>query len=210
MRVLNFAFSINIARVVLLIIVFSNSLHPAIAQEKTPDNIAERLFMPALQMGIIDHNSDNISSGMMIQTSLDYRTKKGLLLRINYDDFSGRLHLKFPNNQTYRSRIPLSEFIGGIGYRLTKNRSNFFLIVQSGIRLYEQPIIQNTDGNFSIEQKAQTIGTMRYTLGFEYEIFESVFFNTELFIGHFYNDQDFWSNQKPYYGITAGVSARLF
>ncbi len=200
----------NLLRVVVFIILISSSLFTANAQVKTPDIIAERFFMPALQMGYINHNSENISSGLIIQTSLDYRTKRGLLFRINYDDFSGRLNLKYANNQTYSARIPISEFIGGLGYRLTRQRSNYFLIIQSGIRFYENPVIENLNGNLSIEQKDETIGTIRYTLGYEYELFENVFLNSEIFTGHFYTNKDFWENKKPYLGITLGVSARLF
>lgn len=132
------------------------------------------------------------------------------MLRVNYDDFSGRLNLNYTNNQTYSGRIPISEFIGGAGYRLTKKRSNHFLIIQSGIRLYENPIIENTNGNFSIKQKGSTIGTVRYTYGYEYELFENIFLNSEIFVGHFYSSKDFWKNEAPHFGITLGISARLF
>jgi hypothetical protein len=93
---------------------------------------------------------------------------------------------------------------------LTRKRSNYFLIFQSGIRFYENPVIGNLNGNLNIEQKDATIGTLRYTLGYEYELFESIFLNSEIFAGHFYTNQDFWGNEKPYYGITLGISARLF
>jgi hypothetical protein len=193
-------------RVVLLILIST----AANAQVKTPDKIADRFFMPALQMGYINHNSENITSGLIIQTSLDYRTKRGLLIRINYDDFSGRLNMKYANNQTYSARIPISEFIGGLGYRLTRKRSNYFLVIQSGIRFYENPVIENLNGNLNIEQKDATIGTLRYTFGYEYELFENIFLNSEIFAGHFYEYKDFWDNEKPYFGITMGISARLF
>lgn len=195
---------------IILVWIFTNSPFHLRAQEKTPDKIAERFFMPALQMGYINHNSEKISSGLIIQTSLDYRTKKGLLFRINYDDFSGRLNLKYANNQSYQARTPMSEFIGGVGYRLTKKRNNYFLIIQSGIRLYENPIIENTNGNLNIDQKAETIGTIRYTIGYEYELFDNIFLNSEIFAGHFYDRKDFWDNEKPHWGMTLGVSARLF
>lgn len=200
----------KIFRIVLFTTLFNSSLFTAHAQVKTPDKIAERFFMPGLQMGYINHNSESISSGLIIQTSLDYRTKRGLLFRINYDDFSGRLTLKYTNNQTYSARIPISELIGGLGYRLTRQRSNYFLIIQSGIRFYENPIIQNIMGDLSILQKGESIGTMRYTLGYEYEIFENIFLNSEFFTGHFYTGKDFWKNDKPFLGITLGISARLF
>lgn len=197
-------------KIVLAVLLIGSSFFTANAQVKTPDKITERFFMPALQMGYINHNSKNISAGLIIQTSLEYRTKKHLLFRANYDDFSGRLNLTYPNNQTYNARIPISEVIGGIGYRLTKNRGNYFLIVQSGFRFYENPIIKNENGNLNIKQKDAITGTIRYTLGYEYELFDNIFLNSEIFAGHFYANKDFWSNTKPYLGITLGVSARLF
>lgn len=197
-------------RIIVFTTLISSSLFTANGQVKAPEKIAERFFMPALQMGYINHNSENISSGLIIQTSLDYRTKGGLLFRINYDDFSGRLNLKYPNQQTYSGRIPISEFIGGLGYRLTRQRSNYFLVIQSGVRFYENPIVENVNGNLMIEQKGENTGTIRYTVGYEYEVFESIFLNSELFIGHFYTNKDFWNNDRPYLGITFGISARLF
>jgi hypothetical protein len=200
-------FSIKIS---LFISLISSTYFTAHGQIKTPNKIAERFFMPALQMGYINHNSESISSGLIIQTSLDYRTKRGIMVRLNYDDFSGRLNLNYSNNQKYSAKIPISEFIGGAGFRLTKHRSNYFLVIQSGIRFYENPIIQNFNGNLNIEQEDARIGTMRYTFGYEYEIFENIFLNSEIFLGHFYHKKDFWNNKKLHYGITLGISARLF
>jgi hypothetical protein len=180
------------------------------AQEKAPDKIAERFFMPAIQMGSINHTSENISSsGLKLQTSLDYRTKRGILFRINYDIFNGRLNLKYESNLTYSGRVPMSDLIGGIGYRLTKKRNNYFIVVQSSIRFYENPEIKIVNGNLNIEHIKAAIGTMRYTIGYEYEWFENVFLNSEIFTGHFCSDNDFWSNDKSYFGITIGVSVRL-
>ncbi len=200
----------NILRIVLFTILLSCSFFTANAQEETPDKIAERFFMPVLQMGNINHNSKNISPGLLSQTSLDYRTKNGLLFRINYDNFRGTLNLKYPNNQTYIGKTPITELIGGLGYRLTRQRGNYFIIVQSGVRFYEKPIIENTNGKLTIEQKEETIGIMRYTLGYEYEVFERVFLNSEIFVGNLYTTKDYWTNERPYFGITLGISSRLF
>lgn len=193
-----------------LIVLVSTIYNPLFAQEKTPESIAERFFMPAIQIGFINHNSDNLTSGMIIQTSLEYRTKKNVFFRLNYDDFSGRINLDIQNNQTYNARIPISEIIGGIGYRLNHKRHNYFVLAQTGIRFYENPIIQSNIGNLIITQKGSTIYSARYTCGYEFEIFESVFLNSELFVGHFLKIKDFWSNSRPFYGITVGLSARIF
>ena len=196
--------------IILFLVIFSNPLLHLHAQEKTPDNITQKFFMPALQMGYINHNSDNISAGLLIQTSLEFRTKRNLLFRINYDDFSGRVDLKMDNNQTYNARIPISELLGGVGYRLNQKRHNYFLIAQTGIRFYENPIIEHKNGVLNIEQKGTTIGTARYTLGYEYEVFERIFLNLECFTGNFFKTKDFWNARKPYFGITLGMTAALF
>ena len=61
-------FSIKITLFISLVI---STIFTAQAQVKTPDKIAERFFMPAIQMGYINHNSESTSSGLIIQTSLD-------------------------------------------------------------------------------------------------------------------------------------------
>lgn len=68
------------------------------AQTNESPEISTRFFMPALQMGYINHNSNIISEGLVIQTSLEYRTKSNLIFRINYDDFSGRISINDANN----------------------------------------------------------------------------------------------------------------
>jgi hypothetical protein len=113
-------------------------------------------------------------------------------------------------NQTYSAKIPLSELIGGVGYRVTEKRHNLFLVAQTGVRFYENPSVEINNGNLNIDQKDETVGTMRYTLGYEYEVFNSVFLNSEIFVGHLYQNKDFWQNSKPFYGITFGVSSRFF
>ena len=193
----------------LLTILFCYSTD-AVAQVKPSSEIAQRFFVPAVQMGYINHNSDNISGGIMIQTSLEYRTKKHLLFRGNYDYFRGRLNLNTAINQTYSAKIPLSELIGGIGYRVTEERHNVFVVAQSGFRFYENPSIDNTNGNLIIDQKDAVVGTTRYTLGYEYEVFNSVYLNSEIFAGYLIQNKDFWQNSKPFYGITFGVSSKLF
>lgn len=197
-------------QITLLFILIVCSVFVTEAQVKPSSELAQRFFVPAIQMGYINHNSDNISSGILIQTSLEYRTKKNLLFRGNYDYFRGRLNLNTNINQTYSAKIPMSELIGGIGYRLTNKRHNLFLVAQTGFRFYENPVIENIHGSLNIDQKDETIGTVRYTLGYEYEIFNSVYLNTEIFTGHLYGSKDFWANTKPFYGITFGVASKLF
>ncbi len=197
-------------KITLLSLLYCCSVVVANAQVQATSDLAQRFFVPAIQMGYINHNSSNISDGIMIQTSMEYRTRKHLLFRGNYDYFRGRLSMNTNINQTYSAKIPLSELIGGVGYRVTEKRHNLFLVAQTGIRFYENPSVEISNGNLNIDQKDETVGTMRYTLGYEYEVFNSVFLNSEIFVGHLYQNKDFWQNSKPFYGITFGVSSRFF
>ena len=185
-------------------------LTESVAITKDSTKITNRLFMPALQMGYINHNLKNISEGLIIQTSIEYRTNNNFLFRVNYDDFSGRIFTKDENDNQYVAKVPLSELIGGIGYRLNFKRHHTFALVQTGFRFYELPEIENNNGILSINQSSRQIMPLRYTLGYEYEFLENIFFNLELFLGHFIKEKDYWSNDKPFFGGTVGLSTTLF
>lgn len=180
------------------------------AQTNDSTEISTRFFMPALQIGYINQNSDIISEGLVIQTSLEYRTKSNLLFRINYDDFSGRININDANNNQYTAKVPLSELLGGIGYRYKFNEHNLFAIVQAGIRFYELPKIVELNGAITINQSGEQIVPIRYTAGYEYEFLTNVFLNLEFFVGHFAKEKDYWSNNNPFYGATIGLSTTLF
>lgn len=180
------------------------------AQTNDSTEVPVRFFMPALQLGYINHNADAISEGLVIQTSLEYRAKSNLLFRLNYDDFSGRINITDVNDNQYNARVPLSELLVGIGYRFKLKKHNLFALVQAGVRFYELPEIENLNGTTVINQSGEQIVPIRYTVGYEYEFIENVFLNVEIFTGHFAKEKDYWSNDKPFFGVTAGISTTLF
>jgi len=198
-----------ILKVFTLIVSISVSLD-LFAQTNESTEVSTRFFMPALQIGYINHNSDIISEGLVIQTSLEYRTKSNLIFRINYDDFSGRISINDVNNNQYTAKVPLSELLGGIGYRHRFNKHNLFAIVQAGVRFYELPEIIELNGAITINQSGEQIVPIRYTVGYEYEFMKNVFLNLEFFVGHFAKKKNYWSNNKPFYGTTIGLSTTLF
>ncbi len=198
-----------ILKVFTLIISVSLSLELS-AQTNESTEVSTRFFMPALQIGYINHNSDIISEGLVIQTSLEYRAKSNLIFRINYDDFSGRIRINDVNNNEYVAKVPLSELLSGIGYRYSVNKHNLFAIVQAGIRFYELPEVIGRNGAITINQSGEQIVPVRYTAGYEYEFMKNVFLNLEFFVGHFAKEKDYWSNNKPFYGATIGLSTTLF
>ena len=124
----------------LLLFGFSSSLK---AQHKN-DTISDwdRTFMPALQMGYVGHGTDQLSGGLMIQTSIEYRHKSNFVLRINYDDFDSKMKIEYPVNPdiTFTGRMSFFELIGGIGYRDRDGKHNFTGYIEGGVRNYGYPV----------------------------------------------------------------------
>ena len=89
-------------------------------------------------------------------------------------------------------------------------KHNLFTLVQAGIRFYELPKIESLNGTIVINQSGERIVPIRYTISYEYELMENVFLNLEVFSGHFAKEKDYWSNDKPFLGVTAGISTTLF
>lgn len=170
------------------------------------ESLRDRLFMPSIQMGFMEHNVSNLDAGLIIQTALEYRTKHGLIVRVNYDDFGGRLDI-----ERYSAKIPLVEALGGLGYRYTHKKHNVFVLVQTGLRFYEVPRIEELeDGSIAVRQDDRSLMPMRYTLGYEFEFEPGLYLNVEAFTGHFIEPRDYWTNDRPFYGMTFGISASLF
>ena len=170
------------------------------------ESLRDRLFMPSIQMGFMEHNVPNLDAGLIIQTALEYRTKRGLIFRVNYDDFGGRLDI-----ERYSAKIPLVDVLGGMGYRFTRDKHNIFGLVQTGFRFYEVPRIEELEnGSIAVRQEDRDLMPVRYTLGYEFEFEPGVYLNIEAFTGHFIEVRDYWSNDRPFYGMTFGISASLF
>jgi hypothetical protein len=184
--------------------VFAQDL--AIEPDPIEESLRDRLFMPSIQMGFMEHNVPNLDAGLIIQTALEYRTKRGLIFRVNYDDFGGRLDI-----ERYSAKIPLVEALGGMGYRYTYKKHNVFALVQTGLRFYEVPRIEELeDGSIAVRQEDRDLMPMRYTLGYEFEFEPGLYLNVEAFTGHFIEPRDYWSNDRPFFGMTFGISASLF
>lgn len=198
----------NILQIFVALLSLSSFLE--LSAQTDSDKASTRFFMPSLQVGYIGHNSSIITRGLLFQTSLEYRAKNNLLYRINYDDFSGRITIKDSDNNEYGAKIPLSDLIGGIGYRFSLKKHNLFALIQAGVRFYELPDLEEVNGIISINQIRRHIVPIRYTMGYEYEFMKNVFLNVEVFLGHFAKEKDYWSNKKPFFGCTVGLSTTLF
>ena len=178
-----------------LILALSSSLK---AQHKN-DTISdwERTFMPALQMGYVGHGTDQLSGGLMIQTSIEYRHKSNFVLRLNYDDFNSIMNVQYPVNQdlTFTGRMSFFELIGGVGYRDRDGKHNFTGYIEGGMRTYGYPVFTTDSTQTTLDFDSRNIGVMRYTLGYEFALAPKLFLTIEALASHTLQAKDFWAER---------------
>ena len=168
--------------------------------------------MPAIQMGYVAHGTEELSGGLMTQTSVEYRDISNLIFRINYDGFNSKMNLKYPinPNTSFTGRTSFSELIGGIGYRQQLNKHNITAYIQAGSRFYGFPVFEGDSSQINLDFNSRNIGVIRYSIGYEYEIVPKLFLTVEALAGHVLKSKDFWTDNRWYYGLTIGLSAPLF
>lgn len=196
---------------VILFVLFS-SLHLVAQSKKDTITDWERTFMPALQMGYVTHGTDQLSGGIMVQTSIEYRHKSNIVLRANYDDFQANMELAYPVNPdlTYTGRLSFFELIGGIGYRDIDGKHNFTAYIQGGIRNYGFPVFTTDSVQANLDFDSRNIGIMRYSTGYEFSLAPKLFLTIEALVSHTLKAKDYWERNRWSYGITLGLSAPLF
>ncbi len=203
---------INYFKRFFLVIMLGHS-HFSMAQSE-PDSLSDwdRTFMPAIQMGYVIHGSDQLSAGLMTQTSLEYRDISNFVFRINYDDFKSNMEVAYPVNPdlSFTGRMSFFELIGGIGYRDIAGKHNFTAYIQAGIRNYGYPLFETDSLQTNLDFDSRDIGIMRYSLGYEFSLAPKLFFVIETLISHTLSSKDFWTENRWSYGVSLGLSAPLF
>ena len=196
--------------IVILISFYSTLLQ---AQHKN-DTISDwdRTFMPTIQMGYVGHGTDQLSGGLMSQTSIEYRHESNFVLRINYDHLNSKMNIEYPVDPdlTFTGKVSFSDIIGGIGYRDRDGKHNFTAYVEGGIRNYGYPVITADSIKANLDYDSRNIGIMRYTLGYEFALAPKLFLTLETLISHTLKSKDFWIDNRWSYGFTLGISAPLF
>jgi|TARA_B110000285_G_scaffold156522_1_gene174665 hypothetical protein len=196
--------------IVILISFYSTLLK---AQHKN-DTISDwdRTFMPAIQMGYVGHGTDQLSGGLMSQTSIEYRHESNFVLRINYDNLNSKMNIEYPGGPdlTFTGKVSFSDIIGGIGYRDRDGKHNFTGYIEGGIRNYGYPIFSTDGTQVNLDFDSRNIGIMRYTLGYEFALAPKLFLTLETLISHTLESKDFWIDNSWSYGFTLGISAPLF
>jgi hypothetical protein len=172
----------------------------------------ERTFMPAIQMGYVGHGTDQLSGGLMSQTSIEYRHESNFVLRINYDNLNSKMNIEYPGGPdlTFTGKVSFSDIIGGIGYRDRDGKHNFTGYIEGGIRNYGYPIFSTDGTQVNLDFDSRNIGIMRYTLGYEFALAPKLFLTLETLISHTLESKDFWIDNSWSYGFTLGISAPLF
>lgn len=194
----------------LFLITISNYLY---AQHKN-DTISDwdRTFMPALQIGYVGYGTEQLSGGLMLQTSIEYRHKSNFVFRINYDDFDSEINIEYPVNPdlTFTGRMSFFELIGGIGYRDRDGKQNFTGYIEGGMRNYGYPVFTTDSVQANLDFDSRKIGIMRYTLGYEFALAPKLFLTLEALVSHTLEPKDFWMDNRWSYGFTLGISAPIF
>ena len=199
--------------IILCLTIVSTSSVSLFAQTET-DTLSDwdRTFMPAIQMGYATHLTDELSGGLMVQTSIEYRDISNFIFRINYDDFNTNIDVEYPINTdvSFTGNASFSELIIGVGYRQQLQKHNITAYVQPGFRFYGYPEFNTDSIQVNLDFDSRNVGIIRYSLGYEYAIAPKLFLTIEGFVSHALKSIDFWADNRWSYGATIGVSAPLF
>lgn len=182
------------------------------AQNETSlESDLDRTFMPAIQMGYVAHATDELSGGLMTQTSIEYRDISNFIFRINYDSFSSNMNLEYPINAnvTFSGRTSFSDLIIGVGYRQQLDKHNITGYVQPGFRFYGYPLFTTENNQVNLDYDSRDIGIIRYSVGYEYALAPKLFISIEGLVSHSLKSEDFWVDNRWSYGLTIGISAPL-
>ncbi|GAA4835881.1 hypothetical protein [Algivirga pacifica] len=199
----------NLLSTFLVLIITYNTLS---AQTNDSTKILDRFFMSSIQLGYINNRSEQLSAGLFIQASAEYRTPKGLFVRVNFDDFNSNYELRYPQGTInfLSGRVAFNELIGGLGYRYAYKKHNFLIALQSGIRFYGYPFIESSGSNLSVDTDNRTIGVFKYSIGYEYAIDIKSLVVVELFSSNVFEKKDFWEDHNGAFGFTVGINRTIF
>jgi len=121
------------------------------------------------------------------------------------------MNIEYPlaTELTFTGNISFNEFIGGIGYRGRSGKHNFTGYLEGGIRYYGYPLFTTDGSNANINFDSRNVGTMRYTLGYEFALLPKIFLTLEALISHTLESKDYWLDNRWSYGVTLGISVPL-
>ncbi len=187
-----------------------------LAQSDTSQaSFGEKFFLPSLEIGYIGTNSDLLSGGLLIKTSIEYRASNpsGFFIRLNYDTYSTSYELSNLDNlsNVVKGTASFSDLILGGGYRQSVGDNlRVFLLLQPGVKFYDFPIAATTGTTILIDQDNKSIFTSRTSLGAEYYINRKSAISFDVFYNQVWSKQDFWTENTAAYGLSVGFITALF
>ena len=170
------------------------------------------IFLPALEIGYLKEQTRFLSGGLLMKTSVEVRTKKNIFFKLNFDAASTRYNLDAVPDETniIEGTTAMEDLLLGVGYRIGKNKVQWFLLNQVGIRFYDYPEINHDNDAISVLQKNKSTGFNRFSLGVEYYLDDKMAVTFEGFFGSTLQQKDFWEDKNSSLGLTIGVTTALF
>ena len=135
-----------------------------------------------------------------------------IFFKLNFDAASIRYNLDAIPDETniIEGTTAIEDLLLGVGYRIGKNKVQYFLLNQVGVRFYDYPKINHGDGVISVLQENKSIGFNRFSVGVEYYLNDKMAVTLEGFFGSTLQQKDFWENKNSSVGLTIGVTTALF
>ena len=193
-------------------------LLPLITYAQTSTNDAEndmsfldRIFLPALELGYVVENSDALNNGIMIKTSVEYRTKSNVFAKLNFDAIGLKYELENLDGFTnvVKGRTTIEDLVLGVGYRFGKEEFRTYLLYQGGIRFYDYPNATQIGNTITIDQNLNTTTIHRFSIGTEYYFDSKTAITAEFSMARVGQEVDFWVSNQASLGMAIGFTTSI-
>ncbi len=93
------------------------------------ENISKTaIFLPALEIGYMNEQTRFLGGGLLMKTSIEYRTKKNIFFKLNFDAANTRYNLDAIPDETniIEGTTSMEDLLLGVGYRLGNDKVQWF------------------------------------------------------------------------------------
>ena len=181
-------------------------------EEKSYMKIFGRVFLPSVEVGYQQPNSDLLQGALRLATSIEYRVRNNndVFVRLNYDTYGARYNLQDRSTtNTIEGTVQFSDITIAPGYRLGDNTFRFVFSVMPGIKLYEFPTASIENQTIKIRQEHKSIFTTSFLTAIEFYFDEKSALTLSIFQNRVFEDVDFWENGRIGNGISLGFITSL-
>ncbi len=206
----------NVPKISIIICLFGFMSITGFSQNEEDDygELSEKLIGTYFELGYISENSDFLGSGLLFKSAIEYRLKKTnhIFIRLNTDNYDVDYLLTDLENFSAEvtGSASMTDIILGPGYRKGNDNTLFYILIQSGLKLYSFPAVSNSNDVVLVFPDGDNVFTTRITAGFEY-YFDSTFaFTVEVFQNQVWEEKGFWKDKKGAWGISVGLVGSFF